>query len=196
MAKFRAGIFKQRTYNQIGVYLNRLKKQLKPKQVRATNLKILKEAVELLKDNFKNERQGDGSKMKRNKQSAYPHAMSEDTMYWTGGWAVSYSEWKLKAQTKGWFIKSAGKKASLPFKVMRLTGRASNVPVAGKKNRSFTTEATEKGIYLESTVKSKNGVQYGKLQTLQGRDFMPSVKAVSKIAKEIYTKKFNKVKPR
>ena len=72
MAKFRAGIFKQRTYNQIGVYLNKLKKEMKPSQARQTNLQILKRAITILKDNFKNEKQGDGTKMKPVSYKPYP----------------------------------------------------------------------------------------------------------------------------
>lgn len=193
MAKFRAGIFKQRTYNQIGVYLNKLKKEMKPSQARQTNLQILKRAITILKDNFKNEKQGDGTKMKRNKSTSYPQ--NNDRTDW-GGYAQDYSEWKRRAQMNGWFIPSAQRHASPPFKVMRLTGNASTVPPAGKKNFAFRTEASQNGIYIESTVKSDKGFEYGKWQTLNGRDFMPSVKAVRKIALEIYERKFNKVKPR
>ena len=52
---------------------------------------------------------------------------------------------------------------------------------------------------IESIAKAKGkgkSFEYAKWQTLNGRDFMPSVKAVRKIALEIYERKFNQVKPR
>ena len=112
---------------------------------------------------------------------------------------MSYGEWKDLAQERNTYINRVSEFAKYPDKVMHLTGNASVVPPAGKTNHAFKSEASKNGIMIESIAKAKGkgkSFEYAKWQTLNGRDFMPSVKAVRKIALEIYERKFNQVKPR
>ena len=78
---------------------------------------------------------------------------------------------------------------------MTLTRAARNTPKAGISNASFRTGFDENSILIESIV-SRDGRQYGKIQTLQGRDFMPSIKKVRNFAIQVYEDRFRKVKPR
>ena len=186
MAVFRAGILKQRTYNQIGVYLNKLKKELGPRKAKNTNRKILQFALDEIRNNFKNERQGNGSPF----APIQTGGLRRDK---NGKIYRGYAEWKAEAIRKGYNI--GGRKAKGPNKVMTLTRAARNTPRAGLSNASFITGFDANSIFVESIV-SRDGRQYGKIQTLQGRDFMPSVKKVRNFAIQVYEDRFKKVKPR
>jgi hypothetical protein len=192
MAKFRAGIFKQRTYNQIGVYLNKLKNQLKPKQQADTNAKILAEAMKLIRQNFTNEKQGDGTPMKEvNTEATYSGI---ETRFGPQKTSISYFDWKNNAIRKGYRVN--GRTVKGPNKTMTLTRLTRTLPSRpGGDNAGWITDFNATGIYIESRA-SNDGFEYAKFQTLNGRNFMPTVKAISKIAKQIYEKKLNKVKSR
>ena len=123
---------------------------MKPSQARQTNLQILKRAITILKDNFKNEKQGDGTKMKPVSYKPYPKGRGR------GAWGtMSYVEWKDLAQERNTYINRVSEFAKYPDKVMHLTGNASVVPPAGKTNHAFKSEASKNGIMIESIAKAK-----------------------------------------
>ena len=186
MAVFRAGIFKQRTYNQIGVYLNKIKKSLSPRQQKNSNTKILEFALSEIRNNFKLEKQGNGSPF----APIQGGGLRRDK---NGKIYRGYAEWKERAIRTGQNI--GGRRAKGPNKIMTLTRAARNTPRAGSSNLSFRTSVTQNSIEVESIV-SRKGVQYGKIQTLNGRDFMPSVKKVREFAIEIYNDRLKKIKNR